>query len=177
MDNETDENKFVHLRHKPFAALPENCELVLAVPQLKSNVNLARIARAAGCCGVGKMIVEGNSKIDPKIARDAANTISFVSRRSLLPTLQKEKKQGTYSLVGLEQTTNSKQINEFKFQPKTMLVIGHERNGITEDILAILDATVEIPVFGLPYSFNVATATAIALYEFNRQHLGNDKQA
>jgi tRNA G18 (ribose-2'-O)-methylase SpoU len=29
---------------------------------------------------------------------------------------------------------------------------------------------VEIPVYGLPYSYNVATATAMALYEFCRQY-------
>ena len=168
---EANEETFVHLRHKPVQSLPANSEMVLAVPQLRSNVNLSRIARAAGCCGIKKILVEGNAKIDPKIARDAANTIEFENRRSLRPALQKEKQKGEFSLIGLEQTTHSQPIYEFEFPPKTLLVIGHERNGITEDILGLLDATVEIPVFGLPYSFNVATATSIALYEYVRQQL------
>lgn len=168
MDPPPTDAPFVHLRHKPTLELPAECELVLAIPQLKSNINLSRIARAAGCSGVKRIIVEGKAKIDPKIARDAAKTIQFEHRRSLAPALRKEIDQG-YSLVGLEQTTHSSLIFDFEFPAKTVLVVGHERTGLTPDLLALLQATVEIPVFGLPYSYNVATATSMALYEYNRQ--------
>ena len=33
----------------------------------------------------------------------------------------------------------------------------------------LVDAVVEIPVLGLPYAYNVANATAMALYEYCRQ--------
>ena len=36
-------------------------------------------------------------------------------------------------------------------------------------VLRMLDDVVEIPVYGLPHSYNVATATAMALYEYCRQ--------
>ena len=42
--------------------------------------------------------------------------------------------------------------------------------GVSPDMLQILDEAVEIPVYGLPYSYNVATATAMALYEYCRQY-------
>ena len=48
-------------------------------------------------------------------------------------------------------------------------MIGNERTGLTEELLAQLDDVVEIPVWGLPYSYNVATATAMTLYEYCRQ--------
>ena len=73
-----------------------------------------------------------------------------------------------YRLVGLEQTTNSRNLHEYEFARRTALVIGNERTGLTEDILAMLDDVVEIPVWGLPYSYNVATATTMALYEYCR---------
>ena len=44
-----------------------------------------------------------------------------------------------------------------------------ERLGIEDEVLRLLDGTVEIPVYGLPYSHNAATATAMALYEYCRQ--------
>jgi tRNA G18 (ribose-2'-O)-methylase SpoU len=124
--------------------------------------------RAAGCSGVRKMVVCGRPKIDSKIARDAVDQIEVENHRSLLPTLKKLKVDG-YKLVGLEQTTNSVVLSEFKFERRTVLVIGHERLGITEDVLDILDSVVEIPVFGRPLSYNVATATAMTLYEYCRQ--------
>ena len=47
--------------------------------------------------------------------------------------------------------------------------MGNERLGIAEDVLAVLDDIVEIPVYGLPHSFNAATATSMAIYEYCRQ--------
>jgi tRNA G18 (ribose-2'-O)-methylase SpoU len=36
--------------------------------------------------------------------------------------------------------------------------------------LNVLDDVIEIPVYGQPYSFNVATATTMAVYEYCRQY-------
>lgn len=99
-------SEFVHQRHKPPLDQPGARQLVLACPALRSNVNLSRIVRAAGSCGVDRMIVCGKPKIDRKIARDAIDQIQIELRRSLPPVLRKLKTDG-YQLVGLEQTTES----------------------------------------------------------------------
>ncbi len=78
-------------------------------------------------------------------------------------------KSNSYRLVGLEQTSNSKSLHEYQFVRRTALVIGNERSGLTDDILAMLDDVVEIPVWGLPYSYNVASAATMAMYEYCRQ--------
>ena len=161
-------SEFIHLRHKPYSQPATPNQLVLAIPQLRSNVNLARIARAAGCCGVKKIIACGNAKIDPKIARDSLDFLEVQRKRSLPPVLKELKSDG-YRIVGLEQTTHSHNLHEYQFQMKSVLVIGHERLGMSESESALLDDSIEIPVFGLPLSYNVATATAMALYEYCRQ--------
>ena len=158
-----------HVRHRPPSCLVRPRELVLAIPQLRSNVNLARIVRAAGCSGIGRIIVQGRPRIDPRIARDSLEQIEFEYHRSLLPTLQRLKREGI-PLVGLEQATGSVRLPEYPFPRQVVLVVGHERRGLEEQILSVLDHVVEIPVFGRPASFNVATATALALYEYCRQY-------
>lgn len=158
----------IHERHKEPTALPRPRELVVVCPPLRSNVNLSRIVRAASCCGVTRMIACGNPKIDPKIARDGAKQVNLEIRRSILPVL-KSLKSEDFRLVGLEQTSDSVNIHEFGFDRRTALVIGHERLGIEDDTLKLLDAAIEIPVYGLPFSYNVATATSMALYEYCRQ--------
>ncbi|MBK94471.1 MAG: RNA methyltransferase [Planctomycetaceae bacterium] len=162
-------NDFVHQRHKPPTELMQPRKLVLACPEMRSNVNVARMIRAAACCGIQKFIACGNVKVDPKISREGELHLDFQVRRSLLPVLKKLKTEG-YPLIGLEQTSNSANIHEFRFPRKCVLVIGHERHGIKHDVLEILDATVEIPVWGMPYSYNAATATTMALYEYCRQY-------
>jgi len=158
-----------HQRHKPPRALPEQCELLVACPPLRSNVNLSRIVRLASCTGVRRVIACGHAKIDPKIARDGARHVELQRRRSLAPALSRLGSQG-YRLVGLEQATRSICLYDYRFHRRTVLVLGHERRGLDESVMQLLDDVVEIPVFGLPYSYNVVTAAAMALYEYCRQH-------
>ncbi len=160
--------EFSHQRHKPLASLDRPRELVLVCAPLRSNVNLSRIVRAASCSGVTHLIACGNPKIDPEISRVDQQQMKVEVRRSLPPVLKKLRSDG-FRLVGLEQTTNSRNMHEYTFARRTALVIGNERLGLTEEVLEILDETVEIPVYGLPFSLNVATATSMALFEDCRQ--------
>jgi tRNA G18 (ribose-2'-O)-methylase SpoU len=164
---------FIHERHKMPQRPESGKQLILAVPQLRSNVNLARIVRTAGACGISRMIVGGNGRIDASIARDALECVAIERHRSLLPVLVPLKASGI-SLVGLEQSTGSQCLYDYRFPDQTVLVIGHERLGIDEPILQLLDAVLEIPIYGRPRSHNVATATAMALYEFCRQRARAD---
>jgi tRNA G18 (ribose-2'-O)-methylase SpoU len=160
--------EFEHERHKPLRKLARPREIVVVCAPMRSNVNLSRIARVAACCGLEQLICTGPAKIDRRIARDGADTLQIETHRTLLPLLEKLRQDG-YRLVGLEQSTNSQNLHQFEFVRRTALVIGNERTGITDDVLAQLDDVVEIPVWGLPYSYNVATATAMTLYEYCRQ--------
>ncbi len=58
---------------------------------------------------------------------------------------------------------------EFPFHRKTALIVGSEREGLSSEELAILHHVIEIPVYGQPASYNVATATTMAVYEYCRQ--------
>jgi tRNA G18 (ribose-2'-O)-methylase SpoU len=135
---------------------------------MRSNVNLSNIVRTAGCCGITRLIACGNAKIDRSIARDGADQVQIEVHRTLPPVLKDLKAEG-YVMVGLEQTTNSRNLHEYRFERRTALVIGNERLGLTDEELSLVDGVVEIPVWGLPYAYNVANATAMALYEYCRQ--------
>jgi tRNA G18 (ribose-2'-O)-methylase SpoU len=161
--------RFEHVRHKPPRPLLRPRELVLACAPMRSNVNLSSIVRLAGCCGIESVVCTGGGRVIEKVARDGAEQVRLVERRTLAPALRELRAEGR-TLVGLEQTTGSTSLFEHRFERRTVLVIGNERQGLEDDVLEMLDAVVEIPVWGLPYSFNVATATAMALYEYCRQH-------
>jgi tRNA G18 (ribose-2'-O)-methylase SpoU len=75
-----------------------------------------------------------------------------------------------YRMVGLEQTTSSSCLYDYAFAQKTALVVGAEREGLSQEELNSLDDVVEIPVYGQPYSYNVATATTMAVYEYCKQY-------
>ena len=49
------------------------------------------------------------------------------------------------------------------------LVFGHEEFGVSVDVLEACDAVVEIPVYGLKNSLNVANVVAVALFDVVRR--------
>jgi tRNA(Leu) C34 or U34 (ribose-2'-O)-methylase TrmL len=181
----------VHQRHKPPTPLDQPRELIVACAAMRSNVNLSRIARAAGCCGVRRMICCGTAKLIGKIVRDALADdearsaardnqttcdaepappalLQVETHRTLAGVLKQLKQQG-YVLVGLEQATGSECLHTFAFPRRSVLVVGNERTGLDDEELRLVDHVVEIPVWGSPHSYNVATAASMALYEYCRQ--------
>jgi len=60
-------------------------------------------------------------------------------------------------------------LQEVDLAPPVVLVLGAEREGLPDDVLARCDVRASIPQAGGAESLNVATAGAIALYELARR--------
>ncbi|MDX1666113.1 MAG: TrmH family RNA methyltransferase, partial [Saprospiraceae bacterium] len=74
-------------------------------------------------------------------------------------------KEGKH-MIALEITHQS--LPYHKFEPgeeNILLVIGHEKEGVSAPVLSLCDAAIHIPMQGLNTSMNVAMATAIAVYK------------
>jgi tRNA G18 (ribose-2'-O)-methylase SpoU len=162
-------SKFEHQRHKPVTGLTRLRELIVACAPMRSNVNISSIARTASACAAEKLVMTGNASLISKIARDEASELVVSVHRTLKPVLLRLRSEG-YRLVGLEQTTHSVSMHNYEFSRRTAIVVGNERTGLTPELLDVLDDVVEIPVYGLPHSFNVATATSMMLYEYCKQY-------
>ncbi len=119
-------------------------------------MNLSNIVRTCGCFGIRRVIACGSGRLDDRIARDGADSVTIEVHRSLPPVLDRLKRDG-WQLVGLEQATHSENLFTFPFVSRTVLVIGNERLGIEPDVLARLDRVAEIPMAGMPHSLNAAT--------------------
>jgi tRNA (guanosine-2'-O-)-methyltransferase len=74
-----------------------------------------------------------------------------------------------YRLVAIELTDDATPLPEAGLDGDVCLVVGHEDRGIPAATLASCDEVAFIPQLGRIGSLNVATATAIALYEVRRR--------
>jgi tRNA guanosine-2'-O-methyltransferase len=86
-------------------------------------------------------------------------------------------RQSGYALIGVEQTSESVSLPTFEFPQKTVLVLGAELEGISAELLSVLDSCVEIPQFGLLRSLNVHVSGALAVYEYARQRVRASAEA
>jgi len=72
-------------------------------------------------------------------------------------------------LYALEITSESKDIFQTELSGMFSIVVGNERQGISQELLDICSAAIHVPMYGGNGSMNVAHALAIALYEWRRQ--------
>jgi tRNA (guanosine-2'-O-)-methyltransferase len=76
-----------------------------------------------------------------------------------------------YQIVAVEQAHSSTPFSRPGiYRPPLALVLGHERAGITPAALNVAELCVELPVYGMANSLNVAMACALVGYEILRQH-------
>lgn len=81
--------------------------------------------------------------------------------------------ESNHQVVAVEQAHGSvAYTREGIYQVPVCLVLGHERAGVTPATLRSADLCVEVPVFGMANSLNVAMAFAVVAYEISRQHHG-----
>ena len=62
---------------------------------------------------------------------------------------------------------NAVDINTVKFGGKVALIIGSEANGVSDELLALSDIRVKIPMQSDAESLNAAVAAGIAMWEIN----------
>ena len=74
-----------------------------------------------------------------------------------------------YQIGVVELASNS--IRPEAFAPKfpVCLVLGGEFDGVSQDVVDLADAVIEIPMRGMANSINVSTAAAIVLYDLSRR--------
>jgi tRNA G18 (ribose-2'-O)-methylase SpoU len=80
-----------------------------------------------------------------------------------------------YRIIAVEQAVGSIILEEF--EPETSvpvaLIFGNEVNGVSDEVMDLVDACIEIPQFGTKHSFNVSVTAAIVLYHFHTRFKKN----
>lgn len=107
---------------------------------------------------------------DRRINKTAIKTISYMDweYRPDVVGIVKERKSKGEAIVVLEQTDESVNYQNTKYVFPMTLVVGHERTGVSDEILKMSDMVIEIPMRGMGNSHNVAVSTAIVLAEITR---------
>ena len=149
--------------------------VVLVLDNIRSMHNVGSAFRTCDAFNVSKLYLCGITATPPqkeiaKTALGATESVEWEYRKSAAEVLATLKEEG-YSIVAVEQTDQSILLQEFDFgkHEKIALIVGNEVFGVSDELLPLCDAAVEIPQFGTKHSLNVAVATGIALWELVRR--------
>ncbi|GAV26601.1 Putative trna ribose methyltransferase [Pichia membranifaciens] len=186
--NENEESSLLQTKSGAWSTVMELDENVRAAAQIKRSPlivvsslvdkapNLGGICRLCDCLGAGWMTVDdlsvkNNSEFKSvAVTADRWMPLIEVKIQDITDFMRLKKKEG-YTLIGLEQTDKSVELNgDLKFPEKSLILLGKEREGIPGDLLAELDLCVIIKQVGIVRSMNIQTATAVIVHAYSSQH-------
>lgn len=149
--------------------IPQKFPIVLLCDGVQSPANIGALFRISEAFGIQKIIF-CNAEIDfssARLRKTARNTIekTTYSVSSNIEAELEQLKLQNYELIALEITDSSTALESFQpTNKKIALVIGNERHGISEEVLALVSGIVHIQLYGTNSSMNVSQATGIALF-------------
>ncbi|HET6317533.1 MAG TPA: TrmH family RNA methyltransferase [Chloroflexota bacterium] len=111
-------------------------------------------------------------RAEREITKTAVMAIPFVPWEYCAAAAEvvSELRERGYQSVAVEQAHNSvPYATPGIYRPPLCLILGHERAGVAPWALGGADVCVEIPVYGMANSLNVAMALGIVGYEIMRQ--------
>jgi RNA methyltransferase, TrmH family len=150
--------------------IPANLTLVLST--IQDPGNLGTIIRTAAAAGVdGLWVSQDSVDLDnPKVLRASAGQwfrLAMGVSDDLATLVASYQQQG----VRVVSTTSSAETSywEVDLRSPTLILLGNEGAGLSQDLLALADLQVKIPMSATVESLNVATSAALILYEARRQ--------
>lgn len=152
--------------------------LVVILDQVTDPHNIGAVLRSAAAFNARAVIVPQNGAPDEtgvlaKSASGALELIPLVKVKNLTRAMEELKENGFWC-IGLDGYAKHS-VYQTKLPKKCVIVMGSEGDGLRRLTSENCDDTVKLPMNPAVESLNVSNACAIALYEWNRQHLSGEK--
>ena len=152
-------------------ALAEKLPLVVVLDNVRSLHNVGSVFRTSDAFLVEKIYLCGITPTPPhreiqKTALGATESVDWQYAENTLDVVNQLKKEG-WTILALEQTTNSVMLDELKVEKgeKIAIVLGNEVDGVNQEVINLCHKAVEIPQFGTKHSFNVSVSCGIMLWQ------------
>ena len=175
--------KNTQLTHKQHQTLERKFPLSIIASNTNHPENIGSLFRLCDALGIEKLYLCGDSSAPPnnKINKTSRSTEKHVDYEAYQDTksLIEKLKANNVVILSLEITTTSIAINSGEFvtfinthkDKSFALILGSEKNGINDDLLALSDATFHIPMCGNNSSMNVISAASITCFEITKNLL------
>lgn len=152
--------------------------ITIILDNVLDTYNVGSIFRLADAVAAEKVILCGQTLTPPnsRIKKASINTWGWVDWQyasSAVEAIVKLKSQNSkLKIIAIEQDARSKPFTEVNYKFPLALVVGHESNGVSKEVLDIADTIVELPMWGINKSLNVMVSLGIVLYEITK-HLNH----
>ena len=146
-------------------------DLTVIMENVLKPHNLAAVTRSAdavGCLDVHAITQRKSITLSQMSAGGVRKWIQLHLHKNTGDCVQQMKARGMQVITTCI-ADDSKDFREIDYTRPTAILVGTELEGVSEQAVALADEHITIPMFGLVQSLNVSVATALVLYEAQRQ--------
>jgi len=146
---------------------------IIMLDNITSSENVGSIARSAAALGVSSYFLPKSSphpfnRRALRVSMGYAYMLDIHVYKDIFTTINALKSAG-YRVYAAEVTPDSTPLSALHVSAKWVLIMGHEGQGIAQDILDVCDEVVSIEMQEGIKSFNVGVAASIMMYAFRQE--------
>lgn len=155
-------------RAKIEAVLPGRCfSNVLVLEGIYDRGNASAVMRSSEAMGfamVHMIELDEKFKESQRTTAGADKWVEIKKWKTTKDCIQTLKDQGKQIIV-THLSADSKPIDQIDFSKPSALVLGNEKQGVSQEMIAAADHRVIIPMSGFVQSYNISVAGALCLYQ------------
>lgn len=138
--------------------------------------NVSAIFRTCDAVGVSKVSLVYTIEKFPRIGKkSSASAFKWVEKdkyKSIKECYDTLRKDG-YTIYASSISEDAISLYDLDLTKKVAVVLGNEHRGVSDEAAELADKKFLIPMYGMVQSLNVSVATAVILYEAQRQRKQN----
>ena len=146
-------------------------DLTLCLEEVHKPNNVSAIIRTADATGVHKVHAVWPTEQMKTLAHTSAgarNWVEVETHKNIDEAFAALKGQGM-QILATNLSDTAVDFREIDYTKPTAIILGSEKTGISKKALAMADHDIIIPMVGMVQSLNVSVASALILYEAQRQ--------
>lgn len=146
-------------------------EIYIVLDNVLDTYNVGAIFRLADAVGAKKVFLCGATETPPntRIKKASINTWQWIdweySESTISAISDLRSSVPNIKIVGVELDERAKDYVKGNYSLPVALVVGHESDGVSKEVLDVCDEIVELPMRGINKSLNVMVSLGIVLYE------------
>ncbi len=148
----------------------EKTPLIVVLDNIRSLNNIGSVFRTADAFLIEKIYLCGITAKPPhkdihKTALGATESVDWEYRKDTTELIKELSSENL--CLAVEQTEESISLQEFQPpQNKTcVLIFGNEVKGVSQDVVDLCHAALEIPQFGTKHSLNISVSAGVVLWD------------
>ena len=146
-------------------------DLTVCMEQVHKPHNVSAVIRTADAVGIHEVHAVWPSVRMRTMVSASAGSNSWVkvkTHRNIAEAVSHLKTQGM-QVLATNLSAKAVDFRDIDYTRPTCILMGQEKTGITAEALALADQDIIIPMVGMVQSLNVSVASALILYEAQRQ--------